>query len=457
MNRSGQPLRRLRTLAILFSFLGTELNCSHRAATSSPVPATSRSTATCYNDGIGCGIPALGAVHLSQLFTSLPVQTTAGMYAKARQAGLKVDRIGTYWDWFMDRNGHYDPSSSHLQNLDSQISADLANGVIPEFLLGTEAPNHMPAVQGPNNLPVWNYYPTEMDAFRALADVLAHLVARFPTVKYWELFNEMDSAGFTTLFAGTDQSTCPMQRGVLYGQMLNVVVPAAKRVNPTIHIVMGGMGGASDIIQSRSAALNCEISFDRSTGLPQTMADFLKGIYRVGAGSQFDIVNAHAYADSTFGSENPRSIGMESRWTTISESLHRVILSQGDSSKQFWITEFGTSGVDDITSGACPLSAPLGPCMDRAQVNVLGNVINALMQHDLFDVAIIYAICAGAGGTPDPSYDHYLPRGMSVNDYGFQILRSDNVTPRPMFNWLIQRNICLGSGGKMFTTDWTCQ
>jgi hypothetical protein len=51
----------------------------------------------------------------------------------------------------------------------------------------------------------------------------------------------------------------------------------------------------------------------------------------------------------------------------------------------------------------------------------------------------------------------YLPNGMSVNDCGFQILRSDNVTPRPMFNWLIQRNICLGSGGKVFTADWTCQ
>jgi hypothetical protein len=94
--------------------------------------------------------------------------------------------------------------------------------------------------------------------------------------------------------------------------------------------------------------------------------------------------------------------------------------------------------------------------MDQAQVNVLGDVINEVMQHNLFDVTIIYAICAGAGGTLDPSYDQYLLSGLSVNDYGFQILRSDGVTPRPMFSWLIQRNSCLSHGGTMFTTSWTC-
>jgi hypothetical protein len=443
-------------MAVLLFLLGAQLNCAHNAATLLPSPATTSSNHACYDDGIGCGTPALGAAHIGLLFNSLPAKKTVLMYTEAQGAGLRVDRIGTYWDWFMDRDGNYDPASPYLHDLDSQISADLANGVIPEFLLGTEAPNYMPALQGPSNLAGWNYYPTQTKAFQALADILANLVARFPKVKYWELFNEMDAPGFTTLFLGANQGICPIQRGQLYGQMLNVVVPSARRANPDIHILMGGMGGGPDVVQNLEFASTCGISPDIDTGLPQTMADFLSGIYLVGAGSQFDIINAHAYADSAFGSGNSRNINIGPRFAAISASLHQVVFGHADTHKQFWVTEFGTSGADDVTSGTCDVDSTLGPCMDQAQVNVLGDVINEVMQHNLFDVTIIYAICAGAGGTLDPSYDQYLLSGLSVNDYGFQILRSDGVTPRPMFSWLIQRNSCLSHGGTMFTTSWTC-
>jgi hypothetical protein len=402
-------------------------------------------------------MPKLGGVHIGQLFTALPVQTAAVMYAEAQQAGLQVDRIGAYWDWFMDQNGNYSPASPYLQQLDAQIAGDLDNGVTPEFLLGTEAPTNMPGLQGAVNLPNWTYYPSQEAMLNALADILVNLVARFPTVKYWELFNEMDAPGFTTLFTGAGQATCPMQRGQLYGQMLNVVVPAARRVNANIHILMGGMGAAADILESSSFSSACGVSPDFDTGLPQTMADFLTGIYRAGAGINFDIVNAHAYADSTYGFGNPSDVQIDARFRAISASLRQAVLAQGDMGKQFWITESGTSGADDISSGTCGGNTNLGSCIDQAQVNVLGSVVNDLMQNHLFDVAIIYAMCAGSGGTPGSSYNQYLPAGTTVNDYGFQILRSDGVTPRPMFSWLIERNGCLSQGGNMFTTNWSCQ
>jgi hypothetical protein len=411
----------------------------------------------CYDDGIGCGTPKLGGVHIGQLFNALPVRTTALMYANARQAGLQVDRIGAYWDWFMDQNGNYNPASQYLQELDAQIAGDVDNGVTPEFLLGTEAPNSMPGLQGPSNLPNWTYYPSQEAAFNALEEILANLVARFPTVKYWELFNEMDAPGFTTLFTGTGQASCPMQRGQIYGQMLNVVVPSARRVNPAIHILMGGMGAASDILENSSFSSACGISPDFDTGLPQTMADFLTGIYNAGAGINFDIVNAHAYADSTYGYGNPADINIDPRFKAISASLHQVVLAQGDTGKQFWITESGTSGADDVDSGACGGNSNLGSCMDQAQVNVLGSAVNDVMQNHLFDVAIIYAVCAGSGGTPNSSYNQYLVEGTTVNDYGFQILRSDGITLRPMFSWLMQRSGCLSQGGSTFTTNWSCQ
>lgn len=309
--------------------------------------------------------------------------------------------------------------------------------------------------QRPEHLAGWNYYSTQAVAFNALADILANLVARFPTVKYWELFNEMDSPGFTTLFTGANQAACPIQRGQIYGQMLTVVVPAARQVNPNIHILMGGMGGAPDVILNSSTAVTCKISSDFDTGLQQTMADFLTGIYRVGAGSEFDIVNAHAYADSTFGYGNSSNIDIAPRFAAISQSLHQVVSDQGDTRKQFWVTEFGTSGVDDISSGTCDVYSALGPCMDQAQVTVLGNVINELMQYTQLDVAIMYAI-SPAGGTLDQSYDRYLLNGMTVNDYGFQLLRSDGITPRPIINWLIGRSNCLSHGGRSYTTTWTC-
>jgi hypothetical protein len=88
---------------------------------------------------------------------------------------------------------------------------------------------------------------------------------------------------------------------------------------------------------------------------------------------------------------------------------------------------------------------------------MLGSVVNDLMQNHLFDVAIIYAVCPGAGETVNPSYNQYLPQGMTVNDYGFQMLRSDDVTLRPMFSWLTERSSCVSQGGSIFTTNWMCQ
>lgn len=457
MNRSSLKLKRLSCAAFLLSLLGMQLNCSYKAPTPVLAQTTNQSASVCYDDGIGCGTPKLGGVHIGQLFTSLPAPTAALMYADAQQAGLQVDRIGTYWDWFMDQNGNYNSASPYLQQLDTQIAADLANGVIPEFLLGTEASNNMPALQGPNNLPNWKYYPSQAAAFTALADILANLVSRYPTIKYWELFNEMDATGFTTLFTGAGQPTCPIQRGQIYGQMLNAVVPSAKQANPNIHILMGGMGAAADILMNSSYSSACGISNDFDTGLLQTMADFLTGIYDAGAGINFDIVNAHAYADSTYAYWNPTDINIDPRFTAISASLHQAVLAQGDTGKQFWITESGTSGADDVDSGTCSANSSLGSCMDQAQVNVLGTVVNDLMPNRLFDVAIIYAMSPGAGGTIDSSYNQYLSEGMTVNDYGFQILRSDGITLRPLFSWLIERSACVNQSGSTFTTSWSCQ
>jgi hypothetical protein len=458
MKRNKLDLKRMWFAAILLSLPGLQVNCLQFGANSSSSGASRPSTPACHEDGIGCGIPELGAAHIGYSFNALPVQIADLMYNNAQRAGLKVDRIGTYWDWFMDQDGNYNSASPYLQELDAQIALDLAHSVTPEFLLGTEAPNYMPGLQGPNNLPDWNYYPSRTAAFQALANILTNLVARFPHVKYWELFNEMDAPGFTTLFVGAGPPSCPIQRGKLYGQMLDVVVPPARRVNPSIHILMGGMAGALDILGNPSFSFDCGISTDFDIGLPQTMADFLKGIYSVGAESNFDIVNAHAYADSSFNAGSPMDdIDIDPRFRSISAILHQTVLAQKDRSKQFWITEIGTSGSDAINSGVCSDTADLGPCMDRTQVNVLGSVVNDLMQNHLFDVAIIYALCPGSGGTPNASYNQYLPQGMTVNDYGFQVLRSDDITLRPMVRWLIQRNNCLSHGGNLFTANWGCQ
>jgi hypothetical protein len=459
MKKNKLESGRILSAALMLSLFAAQLDCSNIAASSSTSQATPASNATCYDDGIGCGTPELGAVAIGQ-FNAFPVQTATLLYTKAQQAGLKVDRIGTYWDRFMDDSGNYTPSNiipgkqvTYLQELKGAVAGDLANGVIPEFLLGTEGSNYMPCIQCPNNSSGLNPYPSRPAANEALSSILANLVATLPNVKYWELFNEMDAG--EALFAGTGQS-CPMQRGRLYGQMLNVAVPAARRVNPDIHILMGGMVGAYDILDSPSFSSSCGYSSGFDTDLPETMADFLTGIYNVGAGRNFDIVNAHAYADTSYWNGNTTDINIEPRFEAISTSLRRVVLAQKNWNKQFWVTEFGISGAEEVGSETCDANSNLGPCMDQTQVNVLGAVVDDLMQNRLFDVAIIYAL-PRAGGTIDPSYNQYLPLGMTVNDYGYQILRSDDLTLRPMFSWLIQRNSCLSQGGHMFTTNWICQ
>jgi hypothetical protein len=305
MKRIALHLRRISSVAIVFSLCGIQLNCGHVAA-NALLPLTTTSP-TCYGDGIGCGTPALGAVDIHS-FTTLPVGVATLMYNNAQLAGLKVDRLGTYWDWFMDQNGNYNPASPYLQQVNAQIAGDLANGVTPEFLLGTESANYMPGLQGPDNLPNWYYHPSQTAALSALANILANLVVRFSKVKYWELFNEMDSPGFTSLFVGAAQPSCPVQRGQLYGQMLNVVVPPARQVDPTIHILMGGIAGATDVLDCPTLSAKCGYSPDFDTDLLQTMTDFLRGMYRVGAGPNFDIVNAHAYADTAYWKGNTTNI-----------------------------------------------------------------------------------------------------------------------------------------------------
>lgn len=420
---------------------------------------TAPSSPACYDDGIGCGTPQLGAVAMGLFTNFLPVQTAASMYTNVQQAGLKVDRIGLYWDCFMDANGNYSPHNSNNpkycsltpSQIQAVIAGDIANGVTPEVLLGTEGPNYMPCVNCAGNssgLGALASYADLTTAYNDLANILSNLVAAYPNVKYWELFNEMDAPGFSPLFLGPS-GTCPGVRGQTYGTMLNAVVPSAKQVNPNIHILMGGMVGAVDVLANPSSFPACPSYGD----LAQTMKDFVTGIYNAGAGSNFDIVNAHA-----------NGIDIDPRFVTISGDLRQAVSVQHDASKQFWITEFGSGGAEAVGYGTCSPNStpdPFGHCMDQEQVDVLGPVVNDLLQPNatspLFDVAIIYAMPAGAGGTDHvPFSDTSYPMGYTNDDYGYQLVRSDNRTLRPMFSWLIQRNDCLSQGGTSFTTDGVC-
>ena len=70
----------------------------------------------------------------------------------------------------------------------------------------------------------------DQGANQRFADFMAAMATRYPTIPFWELWNEMD-VGFTDLFGagvtGGDSRPIPMaERGRMYAEMLKLAYPA---------------------------------------------------------------------------------------------------------------------------------------------------------------------------------------------------------------------------------------
>jgi hypothetical protein len=120
-------------------------------------------------------------------------------------------------------------------------------------------------------------------------------------VKYWEIWNEPDSATYWE----------PQDGLVEYVRLLREAYCAIKKIDPGCFVLNGGL----------------------SAGLAS-----VNKLYDNGAKDYFDIMNIHAF-------ESPRNKDAITRVTAFVKATARVMDRNGDSGKKIWVTEVGCPGV----------------------------------------------------------------------------------------------------------------
>ena len=201
-------------------------------------------------------------------------------------------------------------------------------------------------------------------------------------VRYWEVWNEPNLAGFWP----------PQPDPVAYTNMLKAVYPAVKAADPTAFVISGGLSSVP------------------TTGLPDHWSehDFLTQIYANGGGGNFDAVGIHPYSWPLMPSNNQSYNG----WTMMSAttpSVRSIMTANGDSAKKIWITEFG---------------APTG-----TGTNAVTDATLAAMVTEAHSLAASYPWCG-----PIVWYE-YWDHGESLTDTeaNFGLVRN-NYLPKPAYN-----------------------
>lgn len=223
-----------------------------------------------------------------------------------RALGIRVVRHTMYW-YSMENStepGVYNPE--YLARWDDLVQRCPQKGIELEVIVHGNAPGLS--------------FDNRHEAYHRFAQFVAAMAARYPTIRFWELWNEMD-VGFTDLFGvgvdGPDGQPIPMlDRGKMYAEMLKLAYPAIKEANPQAWVLTGGMS---------------------DTG------DFPRGIYEGGGKDYFDIMNIHTY-------------GVPVRNSFIARGLHvyQVMKEFGDENRPLWNTEWGIGAGNLVAAWGWP-------------------------------------------------------------------------------------------------------
>ncbi|MFA5206275.1 MAG: cellulase family glycosylhydrolase [Lentisphaeria bacterium] len=304
-----------------------------------------------------------------------------------RSAGLRLVRKTLYWNQIENTTipGVHDPKA--LAAMDAEIALLLRNGFQPLIVVHANPPG--------------TSYANRLAAYDRFATFMAFAAARWPEVRYWELFNEMDGA-FTDLFGANAKPDVPLrQRGVMYAEMLKRVTPAIKKANPDALVVIGGM-----------------TDWD----------EFPRGIYAGGGREWFDIMNVHSY-------------GIPLPWGFVlrGAALRAVMNANGDRDKPLWNTEFGLDAGSLTAAWGAPTEGKPGDFFDRMQKAMLADCIEFNLRTGLYQAMFPYQLAAGNEGGRDVVGKLDFGPGRTQDDFGFGLLRADGRTPRPSFQWLQER------------------
>jgi hypothetical protein len=307
-----------------------------------------------------------------------------------RKLGIRLVRHTVYWNTIekTEKPGVYDPEG--LKHFDDAVERAKKKGIELELIIHANPP-------GVN----WS---ARQAGYERFAQFAAFMAKRYPSVKYWEFWNEMDAA-FTDVFGANRPDFPAFEKGRCYAQMLKKAYPAVKQANPKAWVVLGGI----------------------SSGWP---ADFIRGIYEEGGREYFDFMNIHTY-------------GVPVNWGMMAQAFaaKMTMARYGDGDRPFWNTEFGIDAGNLWTAW----KVADGKGFDQGQLGQWKTCIEEAMKHKLYWKIIPYQFYSGNESAndalKDPKNAVKLPAGHTPDDYGFGILRRDGKTPRPTYDWLLQARI----------------
>jgi hypothetical protein len=308
-----------------------------------------------------------------------------------RDLGIRLVRHTMYWYQIesTEEPGHYDQQA--LADWDNLVRRCDEQGIILEVVVHGNAPGVS--------------YGNREEAYHRFARFMGDMARRYPSIRYWELWNEMDVA-FTDLFGA--QAGLPMvERGKLYAEMLKVVTPAIRAANPQACILTGGMSDTSE---------------------------FPRGIYEGGGQGYFDIMNIHTY-------------GVPVWWSFVARGLRvRDVMAQhGDPDKPLWNTEFGIDAGNLVGAWGYPHDRGENDAeaFDRMQREQWQACLERAQELGIYQKILPYQFHAGNERNDDGKIEEkaQLPQGLTIDDFGFGIVRRDGVTPRPTYTWLEQLDL----------------
>jgi hypothetical protein len=304
--------------------------------------------------------------------------------------GIRLVRHTLYWSQIETTAtpGQYAPEA--LEHWDDLVRRCDAAGILLVVVVHGNAPGCS--------------FATRQESYRRFAAFMGAMAARYRSIRYWELWNEMDSA-FTDLFGAQDG--LPLrERGRLYAEMLKLAYPAIRQANPQALVLTGGM-----------------TDWD----------EFPEGIYEGGGREVFDIMNIHTY-------------GVPIVWAFVDRGMKVRALMQrhGDAHKPLWNTEFGVDAGNLIGAWGYPhgRGEDDAQALDRMMTEQWAACLDAADKYGLYQKILPYQLQAGNerndGG--QIATETRLPEGHTIDDYGFGILRRDGRTPRPTYDWLKERD-----------------
>jgi hypothetical protein len=204
-------------------------------------------------------------------------------------SGIKWVRMSPEWGSIQPASGEY--STTTLTRIDGIVNKLTSNGVNVVFILCYTAPwaSSMPTSPDASRYKPMNWLDWE--------NYVNFITTRYNNkIYYWEVWNEPDHSGFWKNSA--QDYTTLLQKASNQIQLTNV----------NNKVLLGGLAMMNNF----------------------GIGGFFDTIMSQGAGSEFDIVNYHAYGDST-------------RFRDLYNGIQSVVTKYGISSKKIWVTETGFS------------------------------------------------------------------------------------------------------------------